>query len=61
MSRVFDNGPGDGGSIQGQVISKTPKIVLEDALIKTYPYKARIKGKVEQSEEKSGTLPNTSV
>ena len=28
MSRVFANGPGDQGSIKGQIIPKTQKMVL---------------------------------
>ena len=49
MSRVFANGPGDQGSILGQVIPKTQKMVLDATLINTQHYKVRIKGKVEQS------------
>ena len=51
MSRVFANGPGDQGSIQGQVIPKTQKMVLNAALLNTQHYKVSIKGKVEQSRE----------
>ena len=50
MCRVFANGPRDRGSIPGQVISKTQKMVLDAALL-TQHYKVRIKGKVEQSRE----------
>ena len=32
MSRVFTNGPEDWGSIPGQVIPKTQKMVLEACL-----------------------------
>ena len=32
MSREFANGPGDRGSISGQVIPKTQKMVLDAAL-----------------------------
>ena len=35
MSRVLVNGPGDQGSIPGQVIPKTQKIVLDAALLNT--------------------------
>ena len=56
MSRVFANGPGDRGSILGQAIPKTKKIVLDAALFNTRHYKLRIKGKVEQSREWSSTL-----
>ena len=51
MSREFSNGPGDQGSIPGQVILKTQKIVLDAALPNTQHYKVRIKGKVEQARE----------
>ena len=46
MSRVFANGPGDRGSIPGQVIPKTQKMVLDGALPNTQHYKVCIKGKV---------------
>ena len=61
MSRVVFNGPGDLGSIQGRVIPKTQKIVLEAALLNTQYYKVRITGKVEQSRELSSALPYNSV
>ena len=61
MSRVFANGPGDHGSILGQVIPKTQKMVLDAALLNTQHYKVRIKGKVEQSKERSSALPYTLV
>ena len=54
---VFANGPGDKGSIPGQVIPKTQKTVLGAALLYTQQYKVQIKGKVEQSREKSSALP----
>ena len=57
MSRVSANGPGDQGSIQVWVIQKTKKIVLDTALLNTQYYTVRIKGKVEQSRERSSTLP----
>ena len=55
MSRVFTNGPG-----------KTQKMVLDAALLNTLYtqntlYKVRIKGKVEQSKERSSALPEISV
>ena len=46
MSRVFANGPGDRGSIPGQVIPKTQKMVLDAALLNTLHYKVKIKDKV---------------
>ena len=61
MSRVFTNGPGDQGSIPGRVIPKTLKMVLDTALLNTQYYKVRIKGKVEQSRERSSALSYTSV
>ena len=60
MARVFANGPGDLGSIPGRVIPKTLKMVL-DTLLNTQQYKVHIKGKVEQSRERSSTLLYTSV
>ena len=45
MSRVFANGPGDRGSIPGQVILETQKIVLDATLLNTQHYKVRIKVK----------------
>ena len=41
MSRVFGNGPGDWGSIPGQVIPKTQKMVLDAALLSTQYYKVK--------------------
>ena len=61
MVRMFANGPGDLGSIPGRVKTKTQKMVLDASLLNTQHYKARIKGKVEQSLERSSTLPNTLV
>ena len=59
--RVFANGPGDQGSTPSQVISKTLKLVLDTSLLNTQHYKVRIKGKVEQSRERSSALPYTSI
>ena len=59
--RVFANGPRDRGSIPGQVIPKTQKMVLDAALINTQHYKVGIKGKVEKSREWSSALPCTLV
>ena len=61
MVRVFANGPGDLASIPGRVIPKTQKMILDTALLNTQHYKVRIKGKVEQSRERSSALPYTSV
>ena len=61
MVRVFANGPGDLGSILGRVIPKTEKMVLDTSLLNTQHYKVRIKGKVEQSRERSSTPLHLSV
>ena len=61
VGRVFTNGPGDLGSIAVHVIPKTLKMVLDTSLLNIQQYKVRIKGKVEQSKERSGALPYTSV
>ena len=58
---VFANGFGDLGSIPGRVIPKTQKMVLDASLLNTQHYKVWIKGKVEQSRERSSTLPYTLV
>ena len=49
VRRVFANGPGDLGSIQGQLIPKTQKMVFDAALLNTQHYKIRIKGKWSNS------------
>ena len=61
MSIVFTNGLGDWGSIQGWVIPKTQKMVLDATLLNTQHFKVRIKGKAEQSMEWSSALPYISV
>ena len=61
MRRVFANGPGDQGSIPVRVIPKTQQILLDATLPNTPHYKVRIKGKVEQSRERSSTLTYTLV
>ena len=58
---AFANSPGDLGSIPGQVIPKTLKMVLDASLLNTQQYKVGIKYKVEQSRERSSALPYTSV
>ena len=57
VGRVFANGSGDLGSIPGRVIPKTLKMVLDTSLLNTQQYKVRIKGKVEQSRERSSAPP----
>ena len=59
--RVFVKGPGDLTSIPGRVIPKTLKMVLDVSLLNTQHYKVRIKGKVEQTRERSSALPYTLV
>ena len=61
VGRVFANRPGDLGSIPGRVIPKTLKMILDTSLLNTQQYKVRIKGKVEQSRERSSTFVYTSV
>ena len=58
---MFANGQGDLGSVPGRVIPKTFKMVLDTSLLNTQQYKVRIKGKVEQSKERSSALPYTLV
>ena len=61
VGRVFANGLGDLGSIPGHVIPETLKMVLDTSLLNTQQYKVHIKGKVEQSRERSSAFPYTSV
>ena len=61
VGRVFADSPRDQGSIPGQVIPKTLKMVLDTSLFNTQQYKVCIKGKVEQSRESSSALPYTLV
>ena len=58
---VFTNGPGGLGSIAGRIIQKTLKMVLDTSLLNNQQYKVRIKGKLEQSRERSSALPYASV
>ena len=53
LDRIFANGLGDLGSTPGRVIPKTLKMVLDTSLLNTQQYKTHIKGKVEQSRERS--------
>ena len=43
VGRVFTYGPGDKGSIPGQVIPKTQKMVLDTTLLNTISYVSRVK------------------
>ena len=52
VGRMFANDPGDLGSIPGRVIPKA--FIIQQ-------YKVRIKGKVEQSKERSSAFPYTSM
>ena len=61
VGRAFANGPVDMGSIPGRVIPRTLKMILDTSLLNTQHYKARIKGKVEQSRERISALPYISV
>ena len=61
MGRVFANGPGDMDSIPGRVIPKTLEMVLDTFLLNNQQYNVRIKGKVEQSKERSCALPYSGV
>ena len=61
VGRVFTNSPGDLGSIPGQVIPKTLKMVLDTSLLNIQQHKVHIKGKVGQSRERNSTLPYTLV
>ena len=61
VGREFANGPGDLGSIQGHIIPKTFKMVLDTSLHNTQQYKVHIKGKVEQSRERSSAFPYISA
>ena len=61
VAKWFANGPGDLGSILRRVIPKTLKMALDTSLFNTQQYMVRIKGKVEQSRERSSALPYTSV
>ena len=59
MVRVFTNGPGDLGSIPGQVLPNIQKMLLDATLLNTQHYKERVKGKVDLSRKRSSALPYT--
>ena len=61
MVRVFANGPEDPCSFPGRVLPKIQKMVLDATLLSTQHYKVKIKGKVEQSRERSSILSYTLV
>ena len=54
--RAFANGQGDRGSILGEVILKTQKMVLDASLLKIQHYKIQIKGK--SSHTGKGVAPS---
>ena len=56
VCRALANDPEDLGSIPGWVIAKIFKMVLDNSLLNTQQYMVCIKGKVEQSWERS-SLP----
>ena len=60
VGRVFANGQGDRSSIQGQIRPMNQKIILDATLLNTLHYKVHYKV-VEQSRERSFTLPYTLV
>ena len=61
LGPLYPNDQGGLGSILGRVIPKTLKMVLDTYLLNIQQYKAHIKGKVEQSRERSSALPYNSV
>ena len=61
MDRVSANVSGGLGSISGRIIPKSLKTVLDTSLLNTQQYKECIKGKVDQSRERSSALLYTSV
>ena len=58
---MFTNGLVDQSLIPVRVISNTQKMVLDASLLNTQHYKVWVKGKVEQSKERSSALTYTSV
>ena len=60
MVRVFANGPGDLFNARSSH-TKDSKMVLDASLLNIQLYKIGIKGKVEQSRERSSALPYTLV
>ena len=61
VGREFANGLGDPSSVPGRVIPKTLKMVLDTSLLNTQQNEVHIKGKVEQSRERSSALSYTLV
>ena len=52
---MFSQEPGNQGLISDRVITKTKKLVLDVSLLNIQNYKVLIKGKMEQSRERSNT------
>ncbi len=50
-----------GVQFQVESYQRLKKMILDAALLNTQHYKVRIKGKVEQSRERSSTFPKTLV
>ena len=63
MVRVFASGPGDhvGRAFANVRQTKDFKMVLDTSLLNTQQYKVEIRGKMEQSRERSSALLYTSV
>ena len=61
VGRLFANGQEDLGSIEGHVIPKTLKMIIDAFLLNNQQYKVRIKGKVAQSKERSSARPYLSM
>ena len=60
--RMFPNSLGDHYSLPGRLIPKTQQMVLNISLLNSQQYyKVHIKGKLEQSRERSCVLSNISV
>ena len=57
----FSDVPGNLGSILGRFMPKTLKMVFDTSWLNLQRYKLRIKGKVEQTGERSTALLYTSV
>ena len=55
MFRVFANGPRDQGSIQGQVISKTQKMILDAFLLNNI---IRYRSRIKWSNPEEGVAPS---
>ena len=57
MVRVFANGPVAWVQSQVESYQRLKKMVLDAALLNIQHYKVRIKGKVDESRERSSPLP----